>query len=93
MSADATDNGRPEAFFHEDSGAVRFWVRTDAGGWMGAMVRKEVLQYRFRAAASGVDALKTYREHQAEIDAAVLRRMAAGSIEPVMLREADFGAG
>lgn len=55
------------------------------------MVRKEVLHFRFQAAAGGAAALKAYLDHRGEIDAAVLRRVAAGSIEPVMLREADFG--
>jgi hypothetical protein len=41
---------------------------------------------------SGVDALTTYQHHRAEIEAAVLRRIATGSLEPVLLRESDFGA-
>lgn len=81
----------PDAFFHEESGAVRLWVRTEAGGCMGAIARKAVLHYRFGAALDGVDALKTYQDHRQEVDAAVLRRIAAGSLEPVILREADFG--
>lgn len=80
----------PEPFVHEESGAVRFWVQTASGDAVGAIVRKEALHFRFRAAASGADVLETYRNHQGEIDAAVLRRIAAGSIEPVILREADF---
>jgi hypothetical protein len=80
----------PEPFVHDESGAVRFWVQTDAGDTVGAIVRKEALHYRFKSAASGVDVLKTYRDHREEIDAAVLRRIATGSIEPVILREADF---
>lgn len=91
MASDAgADATLPEAFFHEDSGAVRFWVRTAGGGRLGAIVGKSVLHYRFGAAADGTDALKTYRDHRQEIDAAVQRRVAAGSLEPVMLREADF---
>lgn len=80
----------PEPFVHDESGAVHFWVQTPAGDMVGAIVRKAALHFRFRAAASGADALTTYQAHQAEIDAAVLRRIAAGSIEPVILREADF---
>ena len=90
MSADPLEHATPAAFFHEDSGAVRLWVRTQAGACLGAIVRKEVLHYRFGASADGVDALKTYQDHRQEIDAVVLRRIAAGSLEPVMLREADF---
>lgn len=91
VAADQIDDRLPEAFFHEDSGAVRFWVRTAAGNTVGASVRKEVLHFRFRPAVSGAEALKIYLDHREAIDAAVSRRIASGSIEPVMLREADFG--
>jgi hypothetical protein len=50
-----------EPFFHRESGAVRFWVRTVEGDAVGAMVRKEAMHFRFRAAADGSDALSTYR--------------------------------
>lgn len=80
----------PDPHFHEDSGAVRFWVRTADGASVGAMIRKEVLQFRFHAAPGEPNALNIYVKHQAEIDAAALRRIAAGSIEPVILRETDF---
>lgn len=80
----------PDPFVHDESGAVRFWVRTDSGEMVGAIIRKEALHYRFRGAASGADVLTTYQANRSEIDAAVLRRVAAGSIEPVILREADF---
>ncbi len=86
----ASEPMEPQAFFHEESGAVRFWVRTAAGGWIGAIARKQVLHFRFGAMVSGDDALKVYQDHRHAIDAAVLRRVAAGSIEPVILREADF---
>lgn len=92
VSAGTCSDSLPQAFFHEDSGTVRFWVRTAAGDTVGASVRKEVMQFRFRPASSGADALKVYQDHRETIDAAVLRRVASGSIEPVMLREADFGA-
>lgn len=95
MSVDAASepapgDGPPEAFFHEDSGAVRFWVRTHLGGYVGAIVRKEILHVRYRAAVDGSDALAVYAAHRREIDAAVLRRIAEGSIEPVLLREANL---
>lgn len=92
MSADAADLTLPEAFVHEETGAVRFWVRSPTGDAVGAMLRKEVMHYRFGAALSGVDAMNTFERHRGAIDAAVLLRIAAGSIEPVILREADFGA-
>jgi hypothetical protein len=82
----------PQPFFHEDSGAVRFWVRTEAGAVVGACVPRQALQYCFNAAIVVADALDTYLRHQGEIDSAVLRRIAKGSIEPVMLREADLSA-
>lgn len=80
----------PEAFLHAESGAVRFWVRTAAGDLVGAIARKEALRYHFRPSDDGADLLKLYRDHRGEIDAAVLRRVATGSREPVMLREVDF---
>lgn len=83
----------PESYFHEDSGSVRFWVRNDAGEFVGASVRKETLKYRYDLAiGGGADALKAYQAHREEIDAAVRRRIARGSIEPVMLREPDLAA-
>lgn len=92
MTQDPTDQVLPEPFVHEESGAVRFWVRTVAGQTMGAILRQQVMHYRFQADPSGIDALKTYLDRRAQIDAAVLRRVAMGSIEPVILREADFDA-
>jgi hypothetical protein len=81
----------PEAFFHEPSGTVRFWVCIDRTA-VGASIGKETLHYRYEAHSTGDDPLATYTAHAAEIDAAVRRRVAAGSIEPVMLREPDVRA-
>lgn len=92
MSDVITDPTLPQAYFDDATGVVYLWVRTAAGIPMGVMLRKEVLHFRFGAEMSGVDALKTYQHHRAEIEATVLRRIAAGSIEPVLLRESDFGA-
>lgn len=83
------DDTLPEPYFHDDSGSVRFWIRTESGAFVGASIRKETLHYRFHAALNSADALASYRTHRSEIDAAVRRRVAKGSIEPVMLREAD----
>lgn len=80
----------PAPFFHEDSGAVRFWVLSDADQFVGASVSKETLHYRFQSGLAGSDALASYLLHRGEIDAAVHRRIASGSIEPVMLRERDM---
>lgn len=89
-AAAAAGDAWPAPFFHEDSGAVRFWVRTHHGTFVGASIRKDVLHFRFRAVTDGADALSVYAAHRREIDAAVLRRIADGSIEPVILREANF---
>lgn len=80
----------PQApFFHADSGTVRFWVLVD-GQPVGASVRRETLHYVFRPGERDEDPLETYRACAAAIDDAVRRRVAQGSIEPVMLREFDL---
>jgi hypothetical protein len=76
------------AFFHQPSGTVRFWVLVD-GLSVGASIGKEVLHYRYQPLAIDDDPLATYTAHAAEIDAAVRRRVAGGSTEPVMLRDPD----
>jgi len=78
-------------FFHEASSAVRFWVDVD-GALIGASVSSATLHYRFRPGDRGEDPLETYKTHARDIDAAVRRRVAQGSIEPVMLREFDLRA-
>ena len=79
----------PQPFLHDDSGAVRFWVLVD-GTEVGASIRKETLHYRFAPGRTDDQPLATYQAHAAEIGEAVRRRVAAGSIEPVMLREHDL---
>lgn len=76
-------------FFHDASATVRFWVEVD-GNVLGASVGREALHHRYRPGAEGEDPLETFRQHTAEIEAAVRRRVAAGSREPVMLREYDL---
>jgi hypothetical protein len=92
MTASPDTSMPPAPFFHEDSGAVRFWVLDDAGGYVGATISRQTLHFRFQSGPSGDDALASYLLHQREIDAAVRRRIAGGSIEPVMLREFDVAA-
>ena len=82
----------PAPFLHDDSGVLRFWVDCGEGKFVGASISKAALHYRFQADLSGADAVATYIAHQKEIDAAVRRRLAAGSLEPIMLREADVAA-
>lgn len=79
----------PTAFYYQDSEAVRFWVSI-ADGFVGASIRRAVLQYRFRPPGSEEEPIETYARHAAELGAAVQRRVAQGSIEPVMLRDFDL---
>ena len=78
----------PAPFFHEESGAVRFWVEVD-GAFVGATISRQTLHYRFKPDSGSDEALATYFQNAPEIDAAVRRRVAAGSREPVMLRDFD----
>jgi len=78
-----------EAFFHQPSGSIRFWV-VIGDAQVGATVGMQTLHYRYQPQRSDDDALETYRAHIDEIHAAVRRRVAGGSIEPVMLREPDL---
>jgi hypothetical protein len=87
---DPTDSVAPP-FFHESSGTVRFWVPIDSG-LMGASVGVATLHRRYRPTASDDDPVETLRANLADIEAAVRRRVAQGSIEPVMLREYDLRA-
>jgi hypothetical protein len=79
------------AFFHLPSGTVRFWVLVD-GVSVGASIGKAVLHYRYFPNATDDDPLATYMANATEIDAAVRRRVAGGSTEPVMLRDPDVRA-
>jgi hypothetical protein len=79
-------------FFHEATDAVRFWVLID-GALIGASVPRTTLQIRFKPPTSSDDPVVIYHRHAADLDAAVRRRVAAGSIEPVMLREYDLRPG
>ncbi len=76
-------------FFHESSATVRFWVLVDER-LMGASVGREALHHRYRPTAQGDDPLETFHANCADIEAAVRRRVAQGSREPVMLREFDL---
>ena len=68
---------------------MRFWVLID-GAYVGASVRGQSLHYHYHPRGTDDDALATYVTHAVEIDNVVRRRVAAGSIEPVMLREPDL---
>ncbi len=79
----------PQAYFHDDSAAVRFWVAID-DQFVGASIGKMTLHYRFMPGRSDDEPLATYLANAELIDAVVRRRVAGGSIEPVMLREHDL---
>ena len=81
----------PRPFFHEASGAVRFWVLKEDGAYAGASITREILHHVFHADLSGANAVAIYEVHHRLIDEAVCQRLASGSWDPVLLREADFG--
>ena len=76
-------------FLHEASGTVRFWILVD-GQPLGASVSREALHHRYRPTTQADDPVETYLANAADIEAAVRRRLAQGSREPVMLREFDL---
>ncbi|HEY6354238.1 MAG TPA: hypothetical protein VIY30_07100 [Burkholderiaceae bacterium] len=80
-----------EPFFHLASGTVRFWVLV-ADQYVGSSIRNDILHYRYHPNQTDDDPLTTYTANAAEIHAAVRRRVAKGSIEPVMLRGPDLPA-
>jgi hypothetical protein len=76
-------------FFHEGAREVRFSVIVDqASVW--ASIGQATLRYHFHPTAHEDDPMKTFMAHEIEIKAAVRRRVAAGSLQPVMLRESDL---
>lgn len=79
----------PSPFFDLATGTLRFWVTLEDGNAVGATITKETLHYLFSGHPAGDDATATYERHHHRIDAAVRRRFAAGSREPVMLRDHD----
>lgn len=77
------------AYLHLESDSVRFWVLVDTT-WIGAMISRRSLHHRFQPQAVDEDPMQTYLTFERDIHAAVRRRVAAGSLEPVMLREHDL---
>ena len=76
-------------FFDEASGSVRFWV-VIGERVLGASVGKLALHHRYQPTVQDDNALDTFRANRADIEDAVRRRFAQGSLEPVMLREHDL---
>lgn len=79
-------------FFSERSGAVLFWVPI-AGIAVGASVSQETLRRLYPPRSADDDPLATFLAHLAGMEEAVRRRVASGSIEPVMLRDNDLQCG
>jgi len=80
-----------EPFLHEASDSVRFQVRA-SGALVNASVSRQALRYSFKSADLSADLLSIYNIHSSKIHEAVLRRLAQGAREPVMLRESNFPA-
>ena len=78
-----------DAFLHESTDTVRFWVMVE-GQAFGASVGRMALHHRYRPQAQDEDPLETFRANLPDIEAAVRRRIAQGAREPVMLREYDL---
>ncbi|MDE1947102.1 MAG: hypothetical protein KGL43_14255 [Burkholderiales bacterium] len=88
MISKPIDVDTPQAFFHEPSGTVRFWVLVK-DRYVGASIGKKTLHYRYEPSRFDDDALATYHANSSEIDAAVLRHLAGGSGSPVLLHDLD----
>jgi hypothetical protein len=80
-----------EPYYDAGTATVRFWVAVD-DVLVGATIGKSTLHYRWYKNSSTDDPLTTYTQNAAEIDDVVRRRLAAGSREPIMLRDADVVA-
>lgn len=80
----------PDPYFHADTECVRFWVAVGDLP-VGASIHRRVLQHGFPGGTAGQDPLRTYTAHADALAEAVHRRVASGSIEPVMIREPDLG--
>ena len=57
---------------------------------MGASISRQTLRFGLGTPAVDDDPMKVYRAHAGKLGAAVRRRVAGGSIEPVMQREFDL---
>ena len=79
----------PRPFFSERSGSVLFRVPI-AGIFVGASVSLETLHHRYGPEVIDADPLATFGAHFVALEDAVRRRVASGSIEPVMIRECDL---
>ena len=76
-------------YLDDASGTIRFEVNID-GAPVRASVNRSALHYCYRPEAQGEDPLQTFTAHLAAIEDAVRRRVAQGSLDPIMLREFDL---
>ena len=75
--------------FHDAARTVRFWVPVN-GVAVCAMVDEATLRCCFVPPQPRESALSLVGAHQKELDDIVRRKIAAGSVEPVMLHDSDF---
>lgn len=80
-------------FFDQASATVRFWVTQDGQPPVAASIGGATLRYHFQAQGVGDELVAAYVAHAGQIDDAVRRRLAAGSREPVILRDPDVAPG
>jgi hypothetical protein len=80
-----------ETYYDASAATVTFWVEVD-GVPVRAIIGKATLHYRYQKNSSTDDPLVTYEQHAVEIGEAVRRRLAAGSREPIILRDRDVAA-
>lgn len=78
-----------QAYFHADSNSIRFWVRV-AELPVGASIPCRLLFEHFQPDLAEGDAMQVFAAHSQALTDAVKRRVAGGSIEPVMLRAHDL---
>jgi hypothetical protein len=78
-----------DAFFHEESRSVRFYVSID-DEMVGVSIGQLTLHYCFRTKSRDDDPMETFRANAEQIEAAVRRRVAGGAYKPVLLREHDL---
>ncbi len=79
----------PDPYWHEGTEAVRFWVMIGDQS-VGATISRRTLHHHFAANRTDDQPLATYQTNANLLHDAVRRRVAGGSIEPVMLREHDL---
>ncbi len=80
-----------EPYYASDTDGVHFPVECE-GVLIQGYVSRSVLQLAYGVILSSSRCLSTYLEHQAEIDAAVRRRVAVQGPESVLVRRSEIGS-